>query len=206
MKVKLFGLTATALLAHSISAHSALIELDLRASGEWYRQYVDETQVNDWDTYYYQLEVPDLFGTMLIDNTRTDASALIDSNFYFGNHHWSGPIYGTSEEEGRTVFRFNTDGTLLDFFLPTSSFSEFGDDDRNIINVASHGFSEMSLGLGDSEWFYCEQNCFSITQTIDGVPVVPVSDVPEPATLALLGIGSLGLVFSRRRKNLRANR
>lgn len=203
MKLKLLGYAATALLAHSISAHAALIELDLQASGEWYRQYEDATPVNEWDDpYYYQLEVPQLFGTMLIDNTRTDASALVEANFYFGNYHWTGPIYGTNGlEDGQTIFRYNTDGTLRDFLMPDAPFSQLGENENNILNLASHGFSEMSLGDSAGDWFYCEQNCFAITQTIDGVPVVPVSEVPEPATLALLGIGSLGLVFSRRRKN-----
>lgn len=73
------------------------------------------------------------------------------------------------------------------------------------VTNSSNGFINFTGGLADgaTAWFSLEENLSALSfqvNTVNNDPVTTGTDVPEPASMALLGVGFAGLVASRRRR------
>lgn len=96
-------------------------------------------------------------------------------------------------------FRFNfgtlEDGESIEFDI---FYGAAGSETAALAAIAAEGLELYSLGQsnGGSSTGTPATYIFGFT----GVGGVPVTDIPEPATLGLLGLGILGLAASRRRK------
>lgn len=186
MKKIVIGIATSFLIGAAVNANAALIQIDFTASGDWFYEDLE----NNTSAY----ESPDLRGTFILDNTRADLSAIVSANIDgLGNHYSQ-----VNHEFGYDgdVFHYDNLGNLENFeYL---NFTNGGNIQTDMAGFDSYSFAEM----GDSRgWFHCDGTCITFTQTeIEDLP--PATDVPEPGTLALFGIGSLGLAFARKRKKL----
>ncbi len=107
-------------------------------------------------------------------------------------------------------FFFDADGsdaTTNDRFYTQDS--ENGGDARALsyqlesgssVDVA--GFPGTATGLGSDDWILAFESSATFDQNdyLDGVFLIKDMEVPAPATLALMGLGLLGLAYSNKRK------
>lgn len=199
MKFKSLGIIAGLLFGQSIAAQAALIQVDLNASGnDWY--YVDYSNP-DADVLIPQSTAPEVYGSMIIDNERTDVSAIQSFNFTFGEHSWSNELGAEAWDAGikEGVFSYDADGRLLEIAALFFTLEEepIGGATRQIGIYSGLydelGAAEITTPQAD---YLCFNYCYTFTQSAVDIPTP--TDVPEPGTLALFGMGCAGLAFMRK--------
>ena len=69
-------------------------------------------------------------------------------------------------------------------------------------NVDVAGFPGVATGLGTDDWILAFESSANFDQNdyLDGVFLIKDMEVPAPATLALMGLGLLGLAYSSKRR------
>jgi hypothetical protein len=170
MKAKILGFLAAGLVAGSMSAHAALIQVDFTVSGNWF---------NSQGTPFSMPLSPTLAGTMVVDNLLNGAGALVDFNLTTGTKTWT-----ESDFVGDLAasFAFDVSGNVTGFGL-----AYFRDAVGEMYNFSDNTFGVGEFASGESN--ACN-SCVAFTQ----------QRIAEPGTLALLGLGMAGLAVARRRK------
>lgn len=215
MKSKILGLVAAVLLAGPFSANAALVTWDFSGT-------ITSSQVQAFDVVQgnpFQLSVTFDPGASLIGGNNYSGSS-VEMSLTTGNANCgpvSGPCHpnpgGSTTSDRIIVFdNFNNGGTLVDEVL----FSVFDTGNSTRWNVFAIGPSNIFSGVAipsvqDPRFNVAFGVCqVSSLVTQQGGPntfgcspdslLVTGSNVPEPVSIALVGIGVVGLGFSRRRK------
>lgn len=119
------------------------------------------------------------------DDGSLDAGDLLASNDDSGATFSDGSIHGYDSY-------LSVNLAAGDYILAIGSFFLSVDDAINQLNRATY-YPVCDTGQ-------CDHGDYQITFTNEYNLTGPSADVPEPSTLALLGLGMAGLAFTRRRK------
>jgi hypothetical protein len=220
-RTKLAGaLAALGLMSLIGSAHAALLEIDFTKAGAF--SGTSPTLPSDPNEVFARAIFDDHGGTGSVTLTMTvlnnlSAGAYVN-DWYFNvgsaplsSISFSSGVAAETIENGSNAFKADGTGGNFDFafHFDTSNPGQLGQGFSSVYTLVDAGitansFDSISIsspinagnggylsaihvqGYGNSVW-------------IAGDPSVPPSQIPEPASLALIGLGLLGMAASRRR-------
>lgn len=220
-RTKLAGaLAALGLMSLIGSAHAALLEIDFTKAGAF--SGTSPTLPSDPNEVFARAIFDDHGGTGSVTLTMTvltnlSAGAYVN-DWYFNvgsaplsSISFSSGVAAETIQNGSNAFKADGTGGNFDFafHFDTSNPGQLGQGFSSVYTLVDAGitansFNSISIsspinagnggylsaihvqGYGNSVW-------------IAGDPSVPPSQIPEPASLALIGLGLLGMAASRRR-------
>ena len=143
--------------------------------------------------------------------TLSSSGSLGDETLSYNYSAFSGTwtVFGVADQAGDYTFDYDYSGLhswyqVTAFLTSSAGDTLYSAGPQNCCTTPSNGFSTSGIytftnvGAGDTIGFSLGGSNYDSAQILQGS--LHLAQVPEPAALALFGLGLLGVAFSKRRK------